>query len=114
MQNSNQSRFSKISEKDREVLTRLAGRIVKRGLAVPVVFFLEMTKYVAFIGSQTLVFFGPLVTAFIDAEPFYRIVELMEERRNIEFLICEVERLEAESKAETDKRQSKKSDQLEK
>jgi hypothetical protein len=45
-----------------------------------------------------LVFFGPIITAFVRSEPYYRITELLEDRKNIEFIMTEIERLEAEHK----------------
>ncbi len=83
---------------EREVLTRFSRRIVERGMSVPAVLFLESVKYVSFIGSQLLVFFGPIITAFIRSEPYYRLTELLEDRNNVEFILTEIERLEAEKK----------------
>ena len=77
-------------------LTKFAKKIVDRGMAVPSIFFLEMGKYASFIGSQTMVFFGPILTAFIKAEKYYNFSEILEDRNNIEFLLLELERLEAE------------------
>jgi hypothetical protein len=79
-------------------LSRFAGRIRDYGLTTPSIFFLESIKYMSFIGSQTLVFFGPIITAFINSDPYYRMSELLEDRNNIEFLITELERLEVEEK----------------
>ncbi len=49
-----------------KIISDLANDIVQRGLSVPAVFFLESTKYVSFIGSQFLVFLGPIATCFIN------------------------------------------------
>lgn len=88
-----------IPEPEKEKLTAFAHRIVDKGFSIPVIFYLEMTKYMAFIGSQALVFFGPIVTAFVRSDPYYKMAELLEERKNIEFLLLEIERLEAENKS---------------
>tara|TARA_B100000029_G_C17406871_1_gene899244 strand:+ start:74 stop:355 length:282 start_codon:yes stop_codon:yes gene_type:complete len=74
-------------------LTEFAKKIVDRGMAVPSIFFLEMGKYASFIGSQTLVFFGPIITAFVKSEKYYNFAEILEDRNNIEFLLQEIERL---------------------
>ena len=55
------------------------------------IFFLESTKYLAFIGSQFLVFLGPVISSFINEKKYYMITELLEDRENIEFLINEIE-----------------------
>ena len=74
-------------------LTEFAKKIVDRGMAVPSIFFLEMGKYASFIGSQTLVFFGPIITAFVKSEKYYNFAEILEDKNNIEFLLQEIERL---------------------
>ena len=81
-----------ISEK--ELIKSFAKKINNRGMNVPAIFFLEMVRYASFIGSQMLVFFGPVITAFIQSEPYYRFAELLEDRNNIELLIREIENFE--------------------
>ena len=65
--------------------------ICKHGLETPAVFFLEMTKPVSLLGSHVLVFFGPIINAFIQAENYYRTVEVFEEPGNIERLLKAIE-----------------------
>ena len=83
---------------DKELISNLAKKIIRHGLAVPAIFFLEMVKYLSFFGSQLMVFFGPIITVFITSSLYYKYVELLEDRNNIEFLLLELERLEAEKK----------------
>jgi len=45
-----------------------------------------------------MVFFGPVITVFIQSESYYKITHLLEERQNIEFLMLEIERIESENK----------------
>ena len=80
-------------------ITDFAGKIVEHGLGVPAVLFLEMVKYASFFGSQMLVFFGPVITVFINSEPFYQFADLLEDRKNVEYLLDEIERLEMEYKS---------------
>ena len=87
-----------ISQSDQQLISSLAQKIVKHGMAVPAIFFLEMVKYMSFIGSQFMVFFGPVITAFIKSESYYKITHLLEERQNVEFLMLEIERIEADNK----------------
>ena len=79
-----------ISQSDRELISKLAHKIVRHGMAVPAIFFLEMVKYMSFIGSQLMVFFGPVITVFIQSESFYKLTHLLEERQNVEFLILDL------------------------
>ncbi|MBD3161418.1 MAG: hypothetical protein GF346_04330 [Candidatus Eisenbacteria bacterium] len=81
---------------DSELLGSIAGRVVRMGLAVPAVFFLESVKPLSFIGSQALVFFEPFVKAFLDLKSYDRFAELMEDRSNVERLITMIEDQEAD------------------
>ena len=87
-----------ISQTDRKLISDLAEKIVKHGMAVPAIFSLEMVKYMSFIGSQLMVFFGPVITVFIQSESYYKMTHLLEERQNIEFLMLEIERIESDNK----------------
>ena len=77
------------------ILTRFAQRIADHGMSVPTVFFLEMTKYMSFISSQLLIFFGPVMTSFVHSDPYYKLADLLEDRNNIEFLLNEIEKIES-------------------
>ena len=87
-----------IDPSDRQLISNLAQKIVRHGMAVPAIFFLEMVKYMSFIGSQLMVFFGPVITVFIQSKSFYQITHLLEERQNVEFLMLEIERIESDNK----------------
>ena len=76
---------------EKTLLSDFAKSIYERSLSVPAIFFLESTKYLAFVGSQFLVFLGPVVTSFINEKKYYQIQNLLEDRENIEFLIDEIE-----------------------
>ena len=85
-----------LEKPDRKLISNLAEKIIRHGLAVPAIFFLEMVKYLAFFGSQLLVFFGPIITVFIESHSYYKYAELLEDRKNVEFLLTEIERMEDE------------------
>ena len=80
----------------KNILSKFAYGIVNKGMTVPALFFLESTKYMSFIGSQLLVFFGPIITSFVNSEKYYNISELLEDKKNIEFLLDEIERIDLE------------------
>ena len=82
------------SERDIIFISRVATRIHRSGLVTPAVFFLELTKPLALIGSHVMIFFGPIINAFINAEGYYKAAELFEEPANVELLIREIEKLE--------------------
>jgi len=85
---------------DRELISSLAEKIVNHGMAVPAIFFLDMMKYLSFFGGQLMVFFGPIITAFISSQSYYKFAELLEDKKNVEFLLVEIERLETASTKE--------------
>ena len=87
-----------LEKPDRKLISNLAEKIVRHGLAVPAIFFLEMVKYLAFFGSQLMVFFGPIITVFVTSHLYYKYAELLEDKNNVEFLLIELERLESEKK----------------
>ena len=82
------------SERDIIFIRRVADRIHRSGLVTPAVFFLELTKPLALIGSHAMIFFGPVINAFINADGYYKAAELFEESANVELLIREIEKLE--------------------
>ena len=87
-----------INQSDSQLISNLAEKIIRHGMAVPAIFFLEMVKYMSFIGSQLMVFFGPVITVFIQSESYYKLTHLLEERQNVEFLMLEIERIESDNK----------------
>ena len=78
---------------DQKIISNLAKEIVDRGMSVPAIFFLESTKYLSFIGSQFLVFLGPIATCFINNKKYYNFTDILEKKSNINFLINEIERI---------------------
>ena len=83
-----------ISQSDKQLISDLAEKVVNHGMAVPAILFLDMMKYLSFFGGQLMVFFGPMITAFMPSDSYYKFAELLEERKNVEFLLTEIERLE--------------------
>ena len=90
-----------ISKSDKQLISDLAEKVVNHGMAVPAIFFLDMMKYLSFFGGQLMVFFGPIITAFISSQSYYKFAELLEDRNNVEFLLTEIERLEIKSDKES-------------
>ena len=57
-----------ICDNDKQFLIDIAKKIKSKNLNVPSIFFLEMMKPLSFISSQTMIFFGPIFSAFIKPE----------------------------------------------
>ena len=83
---------SNIPDNDRQFLIDLAAKIKSKKLNVPLIFFLEMMKPLSFISSQAMIFFGPIFSAFIKPDSYYRAAEIFENRDNVEFLLKEIEK----------------------
>ena len=80
-----------MNNNDKNTLINFAKKIVKKGLAVPVIFLLESTKYISFLAGQTLIFLGPILTMFVSDKKYYNFTQLLEKKENIEFLITQIE-----------------------
>ena len=87
-----------ITQSDKQLISNLAEKVVNHGMAVPAILFLDMMKYLSFFGGQLMVFFGPIITAFISSQSYYKFAELLEDRNNVEFLLVEIERIESDKK----------------
>lgn len=79
---------------EKEFIRNIASRIHQSGFITPAVFFLELTKPLSLIGSHVMIFFGPIINAFINTEGYYKAAEIFEKSENVELLIQEIEKLE--------------------
>ncbi|GAB4302369.1 MAG: hypothetical protein Kow0090_17890 [Myxococcota bacterium] len=85
-----------LTEKDYELIDRLAEKVVKFQLTTPAIFLLEATKPLNVVGSQILVFLGPILTAFFNPDDIYRLSDILEKRETIEEVIVRIERKDEE------------------
>jgi hypothetical protein len=100
MPNSSISDLSEVGpERAKELLARIANQVVKRKLTVPAIMFIESVKPLSFVGSQALIFMQPIVQAFLNRKEYDEFAVLMEDRENVELLLQEIERQEAEWQA---------------
>jgi hypothetical protein len=86
-------------EEDRRLIDAVAARVVRMGLAVPAIFFLESTKPLSYVGSQALVFLEPFVKSVLTVASYDRFVALLEDRSNVEKLLRRIEDLDEEARA---------------
>tara|TARA_B000000475_G_C15694344_1_gene323679 strand:- start:257 stop:559 length:303 start_codon:yes stop_codon:yes gene_type:complete len=87
-----------LEEQDKLFIKRIAKKIHDSGFTTPAIFFLEMTKPLALIGSHFLIFLGPIINSIIQSDTYYRSVQVFEDPNNIEILLEEVEALELKSR----------------
>lgn len=99
-------------ERQRELIERLAAKIVERRLTAPAVLFLESAKPLSFLGNQALIFFQPIVQTVFNFRVYDEITDLLEDRENVEHLLKKIEELEAQhlqkSREEKKKRRAEK------
>jgi hypothetical protein len=78
-------------EAERVLARRLAGFLVRRGLAAPALMLLESGRPLSFIGSQVLAFLGPFATLLFPPAEYGRLVALMEKREGVDLLVAAIE-----------------------
>lgn len=83
------------SDAEREVVDKVCAQIVKRHLTTPSLIFLEMSRPLNYIGSQTMHFFAPFVWAVTDPRGFETFAGFLERRGSIEYICRRIEALEA-------------------
>jgi hypothetical protein len=95
------------TEEDRKLIDAVASRVVRMGLAVPAIFFLESTKPLSYVGSQVLVFLEPFVKGVLTVASYDRFVALLEDRSNLEALLRRIEDFDEEAR-EREKEEKKR------
>ena len=88
----------RFTEKDEELVEKVAKKIVNMRMTVPAVFLLESSKPLAFLGGQLLVFLEPFIQTLFNFKQYQRFAFLMENRDNWERLLRKIEDLEEETK----------------
>ena len=93
-----------LQEDERALVERLATAVVERRLETPAILLLESTKPLAFLGSQTLHFFEPMVSTFVDRPEYSVVTRLLEDRDKVEALLRRIETLAAEHRQQQENR----------
>lgn len=83
-----------LNEQDQAFIHRIAKKIHSSGFTTPAIFFLEMTKPLALLGSHFFIFLGPVINSMIQSDNYYRAVQVFEEPKNIELLLNQIEFIE--------------------
>lgn len=87
-------------ERDR-LLERAAQEVVRRRLEVPTILALELHRPLAFLSSQALVVFTPLLAPAFGLQNLQKLSHLLEDRANLDRLINRIEEL-ADTTTEAD------------
>ena len=88
--------FEVSEERKQFLINKIAQRVVDYRLTPVAIVFLESSKPLSFIGNQFLVFMQPFYRALFSFQEYEEVTAMLEDRKNIETLICEIERLEEE------------------
>ena len=100
--------FEVTEERKKFLVNKIAQKIVDMRLSPVAIVFLESSKPLSFIGNQFMIFMQPFYRAFFSYREYEEIAAMLEERKNIETLICEIERLEeAQNEAKRAKKNSR-------
>lgn len=78
-------------ERKLEILGMIADRIVRHGLVTPAIFFFQMGKPLAFIGSQSVFMASPFLGAIFDEKLIEDFGHIMSDRENVEVLLLMLE-----------------------
>lgn len=98
------------TEEDIRVLDAVCAKVIRHGMALPAILFLESARPMNFVTSQAMAFFEPIIrgvfTSWQGYSDFYKILE---KRGSVELLIDRMEKLENERQQELNKlRQERK------
>ena len=103
--------MAELQRDERALVERVAAAVVARRLTTPAILLLESTKPIAFLGSQTLHFFEPMVRTLVDRPEYSTATRLLEDRAKVEALLRRIEQLEAErleaARVETERTEEK-------
>ncbi|TWT58526.1 hypothetical protein KOR42_19060 [Thalassoglobus neptunius] len=99
------SESAKPTERQLEIVERLAREVARRELTTPAIAFLEMSRPLNYLGSQALHFFQPIATAVLNPHDYSEFAEFLGRRDSIDWMIEKVNESEAEfTKSATQKK----------
>jgi len=89
-----------LTDFQKQLIDRVAAKVVKWRAAVPAIFALESMKPLSFVGSQFLIAIGPFAEIVFNHEEYEQFVLAMESRDNVEYLLQRIESLDARARDE--------------
>ena len=81
----------KLEDSDIALIRKLADFVVKRDMSVPAVMFLESVRPLNFVGSQSMVFFKPILSRLFSKYEYDKVANILEKREVVDLLIREIE-----------------------
>lgn len=92
---STESDFGPITDREVDLLDRIAKFVVRRGMTTPAILFLESVKPMNYLGSQVMAFFEPVVKILFSGQDYGELQQILERRESIEVLIQRIELADA-------------------
>ncbi len=92
--------FEVTEERKKFLINKIAQKVIDYRLSPVAIVFLESSKPLSFLGNQFMIFMQPFYRALFSYREYEEIAAMLEDRNNIEALICEIERLEEERNEE--------------
>jgi len=83
-------------ERRDELLNAISDRIIRHGLVTPAIFFLQMGKPLAFLGSQAVFLAQPFAGLFLNEDSIEDFGHILSDRENVELLLVMLEEKDAE------------------
>ena len=80
-----------LTDEDRQLLDKLARKVVARQMATPAVLLLSSIRPLNAIGSQAMVFLRPFVSGLLNRADYDRMTEIVDRREGIAALIDAIE-----------------------
>ena len=87
-----------LTDFQKQVIEKIAKKIVRWHAAVPAIFTLESMKPLSFVGSQFLVAIGPFADVLFNPEEYEQFALAMERRESVEYLLQRIESLDADAR----------------
>ena len=79
------------------LVDRLAREVVRRGMTVPALAFLEMSQPLNYVTAQAIHFFTPMIGAVANTDAHRQFADLLEYRGSIEYICQAIERASQQS-----------------
>ena len=90
------------NEEERALIEVVCTEVVRRHMATPATLFLESTRPLNYIGSQTMTFFEPVMrTVLRNPAKWEQFASILEHRGSIEYLCRRIEALDKEHDSKT-------------
>jgi hypothetical protein len=85
------------TDAERPIVDRLCAEVVRRGLTVPALAFLEISRSMNGVAAQTIHFFDPVLSVLGTSDHHRRFAEFLERRDSVAYLCRRIEELERSS-----------------